>query len=107
MTVDLPDPILWAHPIQCKCGSESWPADATWVADGMILASYETVHNPGCPAPTVFGAVLLIRGSDCTLPAVQRPRRCRAIAVTTGQPCRAYARPGSAFCHTHGQPRDG
>jgi hypothetical protein len=101
------DPILYAAPIACgECKAESWPVEAQWAASGTyILAAFESVHEPWCRRRTKYGTVLLDICGDGTLPQVRRPRRCRATASTTGQPCRAYAKPGSGYCHSHDQAR--
>ncbi len=99
------DPILAAGRITCgACGAGSYPTAAEWVTGDLILAAYASVHAPGCQARREFGAVLLDLGQeDPDVPDVQRPRLCRATAVTTGRQCRAPARPGSGYCHRHGQ----
>lgn len=97
------DPILHAQPIICgACSAESYPADAIWLDDGTILASYDTRHEPDCPQRTKFGTVLIRPDSDQQIPDVHRPRLCRATAKTTQNRCKSPAQPGSAFCYAHG-----
>jgi hypothetical protein len=97
------DPILHAGCIDCPCGSRSWPVDAEWVSDGLLLATFVPEHGPGCPHRGFPRVVLLDRGQDDqSVPPVDRPRRCRGTAATTGQRCRARARPGSGYCAQHG-----
>jgi hypothetical protein len=97
------DPILHAGYVTCgTCGAESWPTDAEWVTGELVLAAFAPEHEPGCPWRGHPRTVLLDLGQDDRkVPSVERPRRCRGIAVTTGQQCRHYARPGSGYCRSH------
>jgi hypothetical protein len=99
------DPILNATHVTCPdCGAESWPTDAEWITCTLLLVTYDPDHQPGCPWRGHPSTVLLDLGQDDTgIPAVERPRRCRATAKGTGQPCRHYARPGSGYCAQHGE----
>jgi hypothetical protein len=96
------DPLLVAGHIDCRgCGSRSYPTEAAWIGEDLILATYEVACEYDCGRRRDSGAVLLDLGSDQTVPLVPRPRRCRAIASTTRRPCRAYAPPGSGYCFHH------
>jgi hypothetical protein len=97
------DPILNATHATCACcGAESWPTDAAWITGDLLLATYDPEHEPGCPWRGYPRTVLLDHGQDDDgIPAVERPRRCRGIAASTGRPCRHYARPGSGYCSAH------
>jgi hypothetical protein len=100
------DPIIAAGWINCgNCRSRSYPAAAEWLTDAIVIATFGTTHNPGCPDPAEFGTILLDTTTGGLVPRVQRPGRCRAIAASTGQPCRGYVRPGSGYCHTHQPPK--
>ena len=99
------DPILMASPIICgQCEAKSYPAEADWVGEVGILATFTSIHERNCPERRDYGTVLLSPDGD-VIPAVNRPRRCRAIAAGTGKPCRGYAQPGSGYCHTHNPAR--
>jgi hypothetical protein len=97
------DPLLRAASVTCGCcGAESWPTDAGWVTGTLVLATYSPEHRPGCPWRGFPGTVLLDLGQDdLSIPAVERPRRCRGTATTTGRQCRHYARSGSGYCRSH------
>jgi hypothetical protein len=97
------DPILAAGSVACgECGAESWPADAEWVTGTLVLAALVPEHEPGCSWRGFPGTVLIdVDQFGERIPAVPRPRRCRGVAVTTGQPCRNHARPGSGYCLRH------
>jgi len=97
------DPILKAGTLTCPCGAVSYPVRAEWVDNWLILAEYEGhgEHRWGCPNRHAR-VVLVDLGAECQeVPAVIRPRSCRAIASTTGRQCRHSARPGSAYCARH------
>jgi hypothetical protein len=97
------DPMLRARSITChSCKAISYPLTAAWVSDELILVTYDRTHGPGCPGRHGSGTALIddsLDGGDLAWP--RRPRICRAVAVTTGKPCKSAARPGSAFCHSH------
>jgi hypothetical protein len=96
------DPITRAGPLTCaSCSAESYPGDAAWLDNGTILAAYTSTHKPACPAPAVYGIVILVPGGTGLLPPVQRPRKCHAIAVSTGSPCKNRSVPGSVYCRQH------
>lgn len=101
-----PDPILAAGYITCHgCGAESYPIDAEWLSETLILATFTVECARDCPRRRDSGAVLLDLDGDQLVPMVMRPRVCRAIASTTGRPCRGYAQAGSGYCHTHNPAR--
>jgi hypothetical protein len=101
------DPIMAAGWVECPCGSRSWPVEAEWVTGTLVLAAFDPEHEPGCPHRGFPRVVLLDRSQDdLSIPPVDRPRRCRGIAATTGQRCRARARPGSGYCSSHGPARE-
>jgi hypothetical protein len=97
------DPILHATYVTCgHCGARSWPTDAEWITGTLVLATYAPEHEPGCPWRGFPATVLLDLGQDDqAIPAVQRPRLCRATASSTGRQCRGHARPGSGYCSHH------
>jgi hypothetical protein len=102
------DPILHATSVTCgACGTESWPADAEWITGTLVLATFAPEHDRGCSWRGFPETVLLDIGQDNTaIPALpDRPRRCRGTAISTRRQCRGYARPGSAFCASHGSVR--
>jgi hypothetical protein len=97
------DPMLAAASLLCGCGcgGESWPVRAAWVGDGLVLAEYEPAVYP-CHQRGGGRVVLVDLGAGSeVVPAVIRPRRCRAVAATTGRQCRHPAGRGSAFCAQH------
>ena len=95
------DPILEAGSLTCPCGAVSYPVQAAWVGDGLVLAEYEDGHRYGCPNRHAR-VVLVDVDAECrAVPLVIRPRLCRATAATTGRQCRHSARPGSAYCASH------
>jgi hypothetical protein len=100
---DQNDPILLAGTLTCGCGLVSYPVRAAQVSDGLILAEYEDHgYAPGCGARRGTKTVLIdLDAEDPEIPAVTRPRRCRATANTTRRQCRSPARPGSAYCGWH------
>jgi hypothetical protein len=102
MNPDL-DPILLAGSLTCGCGLACWPTRAAQVGDGLILAEFEDHgYAPGCGARRGARVVLVsLDAEDPEVPAVIRPRRCRAVAATTRRQCRSPARPGSAYCGWH------
>ena len=102
------DPILHATRVTCRtCGAESFPTDAEWITGTLLLATYEPGCERGCPWRGFPSTVLLDLGQDdLSIPAVERPRRCRGTAVSTGQQCKRYARPGSGYCSRHGPVRE-
>jgi hypothetical protein len=88
------DPILACGRHRCgQCGHTAWPADAEWLDDGTILASYP----PACEH--VGAATFLVDPSALAL----SPFWCNALAVTTGEMCRRRPAPGSEFCRQHGR----
>jgi hypothetical protein len=102
------DPILAAGYVTCgQCGGVSWPTDAEWVTGTLVLVTYAPEHEPGCPWRGHPRTVLLNEGQDDDpgIPSVERPRRCRGTAKSTGRPCRHYAQPGSGYCAHHGPTR--
>jgi hypothetical protein len=103
------DPILHATSVTCgTCGTESWPTDAEWVTGTLVLVTYVGDHEYGCPNRRPIRTVLLDLGQDNpVIPPVERPRRCRGTATTTGQQCKHYARPGSGYCVHHDPQRRG
>jgi hypothetical protein len=103
------DPILVAGSITCgECKAKSCPVTAEWLTDTLVLASYDQHHERGCSYRDTAGVVLIdLDAASETVPAIRRPRRCRAIAASTGRPCRGYARPGSGYCPSHQAAQDG
>jgi hypothetical protein len=97
------DPILLAGTLTCGCGLMCYPVRAAWAGDGLILAEFEDHgYAPGCRARRGTRVVLVDLGAQSQeIPAVIRPRRCRAVAATTRRQCKSPARPGSAYCGWH------
>ena len=97
------DPILLAGSLMCGCGLVCWPIQAAQVRGGLILAEFEDHgYAPGCQARRGTRLVLVdLDTEDQAVPAVFRPRHCRATAATTGRQCKSPARPGSAYCFWH------
>jgi hypothetical protein len=96
------DPILVAGSLTCSCGAVSYPVRAAWIDGGLILAEFEDGgHCYGCPNRHARVVLVDTRAEAQEVPAVIRPRHCRAIAATTGRQCKSPARPGSAYCARH------
>jgi hypothetical protein len=97
------DPIVLAGSLTCGCGLVCWPTQAAQVGGGLILAEFEDHgYATGCQARRGARVVLVdLDAEDQAVPAVIRPRHCRATAATTGRQCRSPARPGSAYCGRH------
>jgi hypothetical protein len=96
------DPILAAGSLTCECGVVCWPTRAAWVSDGLILAEFEDGgHHYGCPHRHARVVLIDLDAESQEVPAVIRPRLCRALAATTRRQCRHPARPGSAYCTQH------
>ncbi len=101
------DPIVQAGAMCCPgCGRVAFPTDAVRLDDALIIATYP---RPCCH---VHGGTIVLDVYD--LPAVPvgpllseyvPGRRC-AGQNRLGRPCRAYADPGSDFCHAHGAALD-
>jgi hypothetical protein len=93
------DPILAAGSLTCGCGLVCWPTRAAWVGVGLILAEFEDHgYATGCQARRGTRVILV---SLEAIPAVIRPRQCRATAARTGRQCKSPARPASAYCGWH------
>jgi hypothetical protein len=91
------DPILAAGYLRCHtCGRAAWPADAEWLGDGTILATYP-------PACEHLGDAITFVVDPAALDL--SPDWCNAIAATTGSLCRNRSAPGARFCHQHGRKR--
>lgn len=102
------DPILAAGWLTCHpCGAVSYPVQAEWIDGGLILAEYEDGgHHYGCPNRHAKVVLVDLGAKSEDVPAVIRPRSCRAMAATTGRQCRKPARPGSAYCTQHNPDRE-
>jgi hypothetical protein len=95
------DPLMLAGFVQCRCcQAASYPVAAVWLPDGTILACFEGVHTRACTSRRDFGTII-IRPGATEIPAVDRPRLCLGLAVTTGRQCRSPAQPGSGYCKRH------
>ena len=101
------DPILWAGAVNClTCGRAAFPIDAAWAGDGVIIAAFAR------PCGHVPDEMQLIDLRAAGVRPDGRPavldhlaqyvtgRHC-AGRNRKGQPCRAYAGPGSDYCHSH------
>jgi hypothetical protein len=98
------DPLLAAGSLTCHpCGAVSYPTDAAWIGGRLILAGFEDHrdHRWGCPDRHARVVLVDLDAESDDVPAVIRPRLCRAMATTTGQQCRHSARHGSAYCGQH------
>lgn len=98
------DPILRATSIICGgCKAESFPIDAEWVSDRLILVTYDNTHEPYCQRRNSSSTIVadMDAAADKTFMWPARPRVCRAMAATTGKACRNPAGRGSAYCAQH------
>lgn len=97
-----PDPLLTAGHITCgHCRTDSWPVAAEWFSDTLIAVEYDWQHTYGCPYRSQSGVILLDSTSNNPyVPNAARPRLCRGT-TRKGTPCKAWAQPESAFCHSH------
>jgi hypothetical protein len=96
------DPIVQAGAMFCpKCGRVAFPVDAARLDDARIIATY-----PGACGHLRGGTVVLAVDDLAAEPvgpllaAYVPGRRCIG-RNRFGRPCRAYACPGSDFCHAH------
>ncbi len=96
------DPLLYARFLECPvCKRVSFPVDAEWLDDELILATYPGV----CSHSRTVTAVIEVRqlvidkafvDTELYLPG----RRCIGFTIR-GRRCRAFAQPGSDFCAAH------
>lgn len=101
------DPIMQAGVMSCpECGRVAFPTDAVRLDDARIIATYP---RPCCH---VRGGMVVLDVDDLPVAPVGpllstyvAGRRC-AGRNRFGRPCRAYADPGSDFCHDHGAALD-
>jgi len=96
------DPLIYARFLGCPvCKRVSFPVDAEWLDDELILATYPSA----CSHRSTVTAVIEVRGLviDTAFAETERflpGRRCAGF-TTRGHRCRAFARPGSDFCSAH------
>jgi hypothetical protein len=97
-----PDPLLAAGHVTCShCQWDSWPITAQWLTRTLLAVEYHWDHRYTCPYRNQSGVVLLdTTAADQSIRPVHRPRICRGT-TRRGAPCKAYAQPESAFCHSH------
>lgn len=86
------DPILAAGYRWCSpCRAEAFPLDAAWLGPDLILVTYGPLcrHQPDPRTMTVT-------------PSELTPVEDRCAATTrAGTRCRAWPRPGTAYCCQH------
>lgn len=91
MDASRPDPLLAAGSVTCDtCRYQSFPSDATWLGDDLILATYPT----GCTHIRTF--TWLVKDGH----HVPRPPRCDAT-TKAGTWCRARPLPQQPYCYVH------
>ncbi len=99
------DPLLFARFLECPvCLRVSFPVDAGWLDDELILATYPST----CSHCSIVTAVITVRELviDTAFAETERflpGRRC-AGHNRRRRRCGAYARPGSDFCPAHDVP---
>ena len=97
------DPILISTSVTCgSCKTESWPVDAEWITDRLILASFDQAHEPGCPRrATACGTILIdLDAAADEIPHVKRPRICKG-ETKAGTRCKNPAGKASSWCSAH------
>jgi hypothetical protein len=86
------DPILRAGYLRCfECGRASYPGDAEWAGEGLIMASYAPACGHAGPQ------MILVNPALITLSETW----CNAMALSTGELCRKPAVGGTGFCRWH------
>jgi hypothetical protein len=86
------DPLLACGVVCCaRCGVPAWPADAEWLPDGQVIATYPAAcAHYGDLTGVIDPARLVIDSRFC------------AGRTTTGALCRARRSPGSSsYCRQH------
>ncbi len=96
------DPLLYARFLKCAtCHRVSFPTDAEWLDDELILATYPAA----CPHAPTITVVIEVRELIVAMAGIDTekylPRRRCAGTTTRGRSCRAFAQPGSDFCAAH------
>jgi hypothetical protein len=90
------DPLLACGVVRCgRCGVPAWPADAEWLPDGQVVATY-----PGACAHHDDDMCAVVDPAWLTTD----PRWCVG-RTATGAFCRNRRSPGSAWCHWHNPAR--
>jgi hypothetical protein len=96
------DPLLSAGFIVCaRCQRRSYPADATWLDEDMLLVTWQ----PGCWHSRPH--MQIVRPSQLEIDDTPEPERrpCKGTVragVRRGLPCSKPAAPGSDYCQWHG-----
>lgn len=103
------DPATAAGYTTCgDCQACSYPLDACWITDRLILVTFEDGHTPECRGPGPRTVLLDQDAEDETIPRIP-PRTCRGTVRTgsrRGQPCTKPAAAGSAYCAQHDPDRE-
>jgi hypothetical protein len=95
------DPLRFAGIIICNlCGRRGYPVDAGWMADDLLLVTFDSPcwHNKEPITKLVTPSQLELADPE--------PARCQAKVRNgphKGQQCSILARPGSQFCGCQGQ----
>jgi hypothetical protein len=96
------DPLLHARFLECGgCGRVSFPVDAEWLDDELILATYPGVCPHARTVTAVIEAREVIVAQAFRDPELYLPGRRCAGQNRRGRRCRAFALPGSVFCAAH------
>jgi len=87
------DPLIHAGHVRCStCRTASWPTDADWISETLILASYEAACEHATPHTWIVDATA---GPDPAAALFCSGR------TATGALCRNKPRPGTTRCHWH------
>jgi hypothetical protein len=99
------DPLLHARFLECRvCRRVSFPVDAGWLDDELIVATYPGVCSHARTVTAVVEVRDVIIAQAFVDPELYLPGRRCAGRNRRGRRCGAYASPGSEFCADHPRP---
>lgn len=99
------DPLLHARFLVCReCGRVTFPVDAGWLDDELIVATYPGVCSHTRTVTAVIDVRDVIIAQAFVDPELYLPGRHCAGRNRRGRRCGAYASPGSEFCAAHPRP---
>jgi len=96
------DPLLYARFLECPtCKRVSFPVDAEWLDDELVLATYPAICSHCFTVTAVIDVRELILDKAFTDPELFLTGRRCAGQNRRHRRCRAWAKPGSVFCPAH------